>query len=153
MEKYELTEEQEQSIKKHLIEKRKIGIVFMIIGIVGLIPVGVHLFGGADTGVFSSPTFIFFILGIIFYSQYEESIKGLNNKEYQAYTAICKKVSSIGYLSVDNNETLSKVVRNPLKRIDFLGSHKLYQVGYKVGILQVKKTFWALSLNGNENMR
>lgn len=147
MEKLEISEKQEQSIKSHLLEKRKLGIVFMIIGIVGIVPVGVHLFGGADAGMFSSPTFIFFIIGLVFYSQYEESIKGINNKDYQAYTAICKKVSSIGNLSVDNNEILSKVVRTPLKRIDFLGSHKLYQVGDKIGILQVKKTFWAFALD------
>ena len=146
MEKYEISAEQELNIKKHLKDKRKLGIVFMIIGLVGLIPVGVHLFTD-NAGLFSSPTFIFFILGIIFYGQYEESIKGLNNKDYQAYTAICSKVSGIGNLSVDNNEILSKVVRKEFKRIDFLGSHKLYQVGDKVGILQVKKTFWAFALD------
>jgi len=147
MEKFEISEVQIKNIIKHLYEKRKLGIVFLIIGLVGLVPVGVHLFGGAEAGMFSSPTFIFFILGIIIYGQYEESIKGINNKDYQAYTAICRKVSSIGNLSVDNNDTLSKVVKRPLKSIDFLGSHKLYQVGNKVGILQVKKTFWAFALD------
>ena len=141
MDRIEITEEQEQNIIRHLKKRKELGIAFLVIGVVGLIPLGVHLFSAADYGMFSSPTVFFFILGIMFYGQYEESTKGLKNKEFQAYSAICRKVSGIGNLAVDNNEVLSKNVRTPLKKIEFLGSKKLYQVGGKVGILQVKKIF------------
>jgi hypothetical protein len=50
------------------------------------------------------------------------------------------------YVSVENNETLSKNANKTIKKITILGSRKTIQTGEEIGILQADKEFWAFPL-------
>ena len=117
MDEIKITEEQKQDVLKKFKERSNLWLVFFIIGLSGFIPVGIGLFGNSDIAMFSSPTFIFFIIGIIFWTQSEGVIKKIKNDDYIVYKTICIKKSSLGTVSVDNNDVLSKNVKKPLKSI------------------------------------
>ena len=147
MENIQISEEKEQKIVSLFKKRQDIWIIFFVIGITGLIPIGISFFGDSTTSFYSSPSFIFFILGIIFWNQSENAIKKISKNEYQAYKAKCKKVNLLGYASIENNEILSKKQNKPLKMIEILGSTKLIKADEEIGIIQVGKEFWAFSLS------
>ena len=146
MEKIEITKEEEQKIISFFKQRELIWIVFFVIGIMGFIPMGISFFGDSTTSYFSSPTFIFFILGIIFWTQSKSAIKKITMNEYQVYKAKCKKTNWLGYASVENNEILSKKQNKPFKMIEILGNTKQIKEDEFVGIIQVEKEFWVFSL-------
>ena len=146
MEKIEISEEQEQKLLSHFKSRAGLWIVFMIIGISGLIPIAVSAFGDTGVDYIYSPTFVFFIIGIALWGQSSEAMKKIKNSDYQVYKAECKKVGLLGSASVENNEILSKKVKKPIKGVEIIGSAKLIKAGDEIGILQTGKEFWAFSL-------
>ena len=146
MEKIEISEEQEQKLLSHFKSRAGLWIVFMIIGLSGLIPIGITAFSGDGVNYLFSPTFVFFIIGIALWGQSSEALKKIKNSDYQVYKAECKKVGVLGSASVENNEILSKKVNKPIKGIEIIGSAKSIKVGDEIGILQTGKEFWAFSL-------
>ena len=147
MEKIQISQEKEQKIVSLFKERQIIWIVFFVIGLTGFIPIGISFFGDSATSFYSSPTFIFFILGIIFWSQSENAIKMIKKNEYQAFKGKCIKINSLGYASIENNEILSKKQNKPLKMIEVLGSTKLIKAYEEIGIIKLGKEFWAFSLS------
>ena len=147
MENIQNSKEIAQKIVSLFKERQNIWIIFFIIGITGFIPLGISFFGSSSTAFYGSPTFIFFILGIIYWSQSMNSIKKINNNEYQVFKAKCQKVGALGYASVDNNEILSKKQNKPLKAIEILGSAKNIKVNDEIGIIQIDKEFWVFPLS------
>ena len=147
MENIQLSEEKEQKIISLFKKRQAVWIIFFVIGLMGLIPIGISFFGDSETYFYSSPTFIFFILGIIFWGQSDTAIKKINKNEYQAFKTMCKKVSALGYVSVENNEIFSKKQNKPLKTVEILESAKLIKADEEIGIIQVGKEFWAFPLS------
>ena len=145
MEKTQITEVQEQELLKHFSKRRTLGIVFFIIGILGYVPIGITFFANTATTFYTSPSAALFIIGIMYLAQ-SNAISKIKKNDYQVYKATCKKVSSLGYAVVENNEVLSKKVKKPTKWIEMLGSTKSIQADKEIGILQVNKDFWAFSL-------
>ena len=147
MEKIQMSEEQKQKLVALFKKRANLLIPFLIIGISGFIPAVITFFGESGTYYYSSPTIVFAILGIVFWSQSTEAIKKINNSDYQAYIAECKKVTTFGSAVVDNNEILSKKVKKPTTKIEILGSAKLLHPGEEIAIIQVGKEFWASAFN------
>ena len=147
MEKIQLSEEQEQHLLMQLKKNRDVWLVIMIIGIAGFFSIMVTTAMGETEFYYSSPTWVFFVLGIIFTGQREAAMKKIKAKDYLVYKAECKKVSKLGTASVDNNDILSKSIKKPLKSLEILGSTKSIQVGDEIGILQVEKDFLSFSLD------
>jgi hypothetical protein len=146
MEKIQISKEQEKKLLSLFKSRASLWIVFFIIGLSGLIPIGITFFGDSDTSFYSSSTFVFFMFGIAFWIQSEGAKKKITKGDYQVYKAECKKVGW-EYASVENNGILSKNVNNPIKKIQILGSTKSIQAGEEIGILQTSKEFWAFPLN------
>ena len=146
MEKIQISKEQEQKLLSLLKNRAIIWRALIIIGLSGLVPIGVTLFSNSGTSFYSSPTFIFFLVGIVFWSQNEEAKKRIKNGDYHIYKTKCKKVGW-EYASVENNDTLSKKVKKVLKKIEILGSTKSIKAGEEVGIFQAGKEFWVFPLN------
>ena len=142
-----MSEEQKQKLIALFKKRADLLIPFLIIGISGFIPAVITFFGESGTYYYSSPTIVFAILGIVFWSQSTEAIKKINNSDYQAYKAECKGVTTFGSALVDNNEILSKKVNKPVKKIEILGSAKLLHPGEEIAIIQVGKEFWASAFN------
>jgi len=107
MTEIQTSEQQEQKLLSLFKKRDWVWMVFIIIGILGLIPVGVTYFSDSATSAHSSPTFVFSIVGIVFLSQNEEARKKIKKGDYQVYKTECKKVHWEN-VSVENNETLSK---------------------------------------------
>lgn len=149
MEKIQITKAQEQKLISFIKSRVNIWIVYLIIGVSGLIPVGVSYLGDSGANFISSPTMVFFILGLIFWSNDEEIKKKINAGNYQVYKTECRKIRG-EYASVDNNEILSKKLSKPEKYIQILGSAKSIQIGTEIGILQAGKEFLAFSLQLTE---
>ena len=147
MDKLQITEEQEQQLLTSLKKRANLWMVFFVIGIIGFIPIGISFFGDSSPSYFSSPTFVFFILGTVFWSQSESAIKKVKEKDYKVYKAECRKMSVLGSAYVDNNEILSKTVKKAQKGLEVLGSTRSLRAGEEIGILQVDKDFWVFSLN------
>ena len=148
MEIIQITEEQEEKLITLFTKLKSLWIIFFIIGLVGFIPVGFNFFIDSPISFYTSPTFAFVILGIMFMGKGEDSIKKIKKKEYQVFKAKCQNKKLFEYALVENNEILSKKVRKSLKWISILGSPKSIQIGDDVGILKVDKDFWAFSLIG-----
>jgi len=146
MEKTMNSKEQEQKLLSLFNSRASHWIVFLIIGLSGLIPIGVTFFGDSGTSFYSSPTFIFFILAIISMDESDKAKKRIKKGDYQIYKTECKKVGW-EYASVENNEILSKNVKKTIKKIEIIGSTKSIQAGEEIGILQEGKKFWAFPLN------
>ena len=147
MESIQVSKEDEQRIVSLFKKRQAIWVVFFVIGLTGFIPLGISFFGESSTSFYSSPTFIFFILGIIFWSNCENAIKKIKKNEYQTFKTLCKKVNSLGYASIENNEIISKKQNKPLKMIEILGSTKQIKADEEVGIIKVGNEVWAFPLN------
>jgi len=147
METIQIPEAQKQKLLALLKKREDLGIVFFIIGIVGIIPIGITFFGDSATSFYSSPTLVFFILGIVYWSESESAMKKIHKNDYRVFKTMCKKVSSFGQASVENNEILSGNIKKPLKWLEVLDSAKSIKVGEEIGILQVGNDFWVFSLN------
>ncbi|MDR2284528.1 MAG: hypothetical protein LBE37_15025 [Sphingobacterium sp.] len=140
MEKIQISKEQEEKVISYFKKRKDLWVVFFIIGIAGTATMGV-------TSYATSPSFVFIIIGIIFWVQSDNAIKKIGKSEYQVFKTKCKKAHTfLGYTSIENNKIVSKTVKKPLKKIEILGSSKDIQVGGEVGIIQVDKTFWAFPL-------
>jgi len=146
MEKIQISKEQEQKLLSLFKSRASLWIAFFVIGLSGLIPIGVTFFSNSGTSFYSSPTFVFFILGIVYWNQSEEAKNKIKKGDYQVYKSECKKVGW-GYASVENNEILSKKVNKPIKKIEILSSAKSIKASDEMGILQTGKEFWAFPLN------
>ena len=147
MEKTQINQAQEQKLLAYFKKRSHIWIVFLIIGIVGLIPVAMSFFHESGPYYYTSPTFAMFALGIVFWSQSADATKKIKNNAYLTYKTECKKVNMFGYAYVENNEILSKKLAKPFKRIEIIGTVKSIRAGDNIGILQTGKEFWAFPLN------
>ena len=146
METIQISKEKEQNLISLFKKRQSLWIIFIVIGLAGIIPIGISFFGDSNTSFYSSPSFFLFILGIIFWSQCENAIKKIKKNEYQAFKTTCKKVNSFGYASVENNEIISKRQNKALKMVEVLGSAKLIKADEEIGIVKVDKDFWVFSL-------
>ena len=147
MEKIQITEEQTKKLIAYFKQRASVWVVFFIIGIVGLIPIGVTYFGDSGPVYYSSPCIVFLSLGIVFWAQSNEVIKQIGKNELQVYKTECRKITAFGSARVANNEILSKTVKKPDKSIEIVGSAKLLKAGEKVGILHAGKEFFAFPLD------
>jgi len=147
MEEIQISKRQEQKLLSLLKNITNLGVGLSIIGLFGLIPIAITFYGNTGTNFISSPTIVFLIIGIMFWSQGREAQKEINNGNYQVYKSECKKVGW-EYASVKNNDILSKNPNKDLAKVRILGSRKSIQAGEEIGILHVSKMFSAFSLNG-----
>ena len=145
MEKIQLSTEIEQKLQTLFKKRRLFGVALIIVGIIGLLPIGISYAVGSMTTYYSSPVFIFFVFGILLWSQSEDAAKKIKKNDCQVFKAKCKGKKLFEYVLVDNNEILSKKVKRPLKYIEFLGPRES-KIDDEIGILQTGKTFWAFSL-------
>ena len=145
MEKIQISEEQKQKLLCLFGRRRNQGMGLIIIGLIGIIPVVASFFMDSDANFRYSSTFVFSIIGIMFLNQGEDAKKKILEKDYQVYKKECKKVGW-QYISVENNEILSKNLNKKIKKIEILDSRKLMQAGENVGIIQMGKVFWAFPL-------
>ena len=146
MEKIQISKEQELNLITDLKKRVSLGMIFIIIGLIGIIPIGITLFNDADTSYYSSGTFAFTIIGIILIGQSDAAAKGIKKGDYQAYKTECKKVGW-EFASVKNNDVLSKKVTKEIKKVAILGSTKAIKAGDEIGIIQAGKEFWAFPLS------
>jgi hypothetical protein len=113
----------------------------------GFVPMGITFFGNHDTNFYSFPLVVFFIIGIAIWSNAEQAFKNIKKNDYIVYKAIVLKTSSLGSVTIENNEILSKSVNKPTKSIDFLSSIKSVNVNDELGVIQVdKREFWGFPL-------
>jgi len=146
MEEIQISKDQEKKLLSLVKESSQICIVFFIVGLSGLIPTIISFFGDAGPNYFYSTSFVFFIIGLVFWLQYKEAIKLIEAGDYQTYKAVCKKIGW-EYASIDNNEILSKNVTKATKKVAIFGTRKSMQAGDEIGILKVGKEFRAFPLN------
>ena len=150
MEKIETTEEQNVTLITGFKKMKSVGLAFFLIGILGMIPI-VPLFAGIFSSAsitYTTPTFGFLAVGIIFMAQADSAVKRIKNNEYQVYKTKCIRKRFLNeYAEVENNEILSKKMRRPVKSIVIIGSHKSINPDDEIGIIQIdKKYFYAFSL-------
>lgn len=145
MDKIQISKEQEQKLLSLFKKRVSLGMVFIIIGLIGIIPIIITLYSGEGTYYYSG-TMAFSIIGILIIGQCDVAAKGIKKGNYQVYRTDCKKVGW-EYASVDNNEILSKKVNKPIKKVAILGSTKAIQAGEQIGILHAGKEFWAFPLS------
>jgi len=103
-----------------------------------------------------SPAFFlpFFIICIPLFTLYMSSIKCIKSGEYKTYSAECRKKGHwlAATIWVDNNETLSKTIKTPQKKLEAAGGDEKryfsrFEVGKDVGIIQTGKKFWVFHLD------
>jgi hypothetical protein len=145
MEKIQISKEQEKKLLSLFKERVNLGMVFIVIGLTGIIPIIITLLNEAGT-YYSSGTILFSFIGLLIIGQCNAAAKGIKKGNYQVYSTDCKKVGW-EYATVDNNEILSKKVNKPIKKVAILGSVKAMQVGEQIGILHDGKEFWAFPLS------
>jgi len=145
VEKIQILEAQEQKLLAHLKKRVNIGMTFIAVGLIGVIPTIISFFSDTGTVYHYNSTFIFSILGVLFLGQSHEFVKKIKKGEYQVYKAECKKVGW-EHAFVENNDILSKNPKKAIKKLVILGSAKSLKTGEEIGVLQVGKEFMAFSL-------
>ena len=146
MEQIQISKEQEQALLTHFKKRASIWITFLIIGISGLIPFTASMLSESGANFYSSPTAIFLILGIIYWTQGEEVKKKILKSDYLVYKTECKTIK-FSSVSVENNEILSKKIKKPIKWLEIVGTPKSFQAGDEIGVLRTGNDFWAFSFN------
>jgi len=146
MEELQIHKEKEKNLIELFVKRGSMWIPLFLIGLISVVPAIIASF--TVFTISSSPSaVVFYAIGIAFWAQSREAAKKVENGDYKAYTVKCRKVSPLfGYVWVENNEVLSKKVKKPKKRLEFIGAAKSFQVDEEIGIIRIGKDFWAFSL-------
>ena len=151
MEKIQISEAQKDDLIARFKRLKGAGFAFVMIGLIGLIPVFLGMFGVFGNSSFliftNFPTIGFSGVGIIFLSAANNAIKKINNNEVIIYKTKCFRKRFIEYAEVANNDLFSKQVKKPFKLVGIIGSTKDINDGDDLGIVHIeKRTFYAFPL-------
>ena len=149
MEKIEISTEKRNELIEGFKKMKSVGMVFLIIGLVGVVPIFPVMFGLLDTTAsYGFPTIGFLFIGILYLSQADMAIKKINQGDIDVYKTRCiRKRFFNEYAVVENNDIISKKVRKPEKGIMIIGSTKLIQAEDEIGIVKFdKNSIYAFSL-------
>jgi len=139
MEEIYVTEEQKQRIIALFIKRKRLWIDFFVIGLVALIPTGFAV-------PYASSFIFFLVIGSALWSQTSDAIKKISNDEYHVYVTRCVR-TKLGSVLVENSEIISKKVKKPNKLIEPLEPAKSFRRNEDVGIIQIRKNFWAFTID------
>ena len=151
MEKIQISKEKKLDLIARFKKLKSAGVAFIIIGLIGIIPALLYVFGVLSSSsilIFTNtPTLGFAGVGIIFLSAADNAIKKINKNEAVMYKTKCFRKRFIEYAEVANNDLLSVNVKKPFKMVGIIGSPKNINDGDDVGIVHVeKRAFYAFPL-------